>query len=56
MCPACSRTIVVGDQFCQKCGAKVTAEQEASLRERLEYSSGDMAEHMKQVRAARQLV
>jgi hypothetical protein len=56
MCPACSGTIVVGDKFCEKCGAKVTAEQEASLRERLEHSSGDMAEHMKQVRAARQTI
>ena len=56
MCPACSGTIVVGDKFCEKCGAQVTAEQEASLRERLEHSSGDMAEHMKQVRAARQTI
>lgn len=56
MCPACNGAIVVGDKFCEKCGAKVTAEQEASLRERLEHSSGDMAEHMKQVRAARQTI
>jgi hypothetical protein len=56
MCPACSGTIVVGDKFCEKCGAMVTAEQEASLRERLEHSSRDMAEHMKQVRAARQTI
>lgn len=56
MCPACDGAIVVGDKFCEKCGAKVTAEQEASLRERLEYSSRDMAEHMKQVRAARQTI
>jgi hypothetical protein len=56
MCPACNGAIVVGDKFCEKCGAKVTAEQEVSLRERLEHSSGDMAEHMKQVRAARQTI
>ena len=56
MCPACNGAIVVGDTFCETCGAKVTAEQEASLRERLEHSSGDMAEHMKQVRAARQTI
>jgi uncharacterized membrane protein len=56
MCPACNGAIVVGDKFCEKCGAKVTDEQEASLRERLEHSSGDMAEHMKQVRAARQTI
>jgi cytochrome bd-type quinol oxidase subunit 2 len=56
MCPACNGAIVVGDKFCEKCGVKVTAEQEASLRERLEHSSGDMAEHMKQVRAARQVI
>jgi hypothetical protein len=56
MCPACNGAIVVGDKFCEKCGAKVTAEQEASLLERLEHSSGDMAEHMKQVRAARQTI
>ncbi len=56
MCPACNGAIVVGDKFCESCGAQVTAEQEASLRERLEHSSGDMAEHMKQVRAARQTI
>jgi len=34
----------------------VTGEQEASLRRRLEATSGDMAEHMKQVRSARQTI
>lgn len=56
LCSACNGAIVVGDKFCEKCGAKVTAEQEAALRERLEHSSGDMAEHMKHVRAARQTI
>ncbi len=56
LCPACSGPIAVGDKFCEKCGAKVTGEQEASLRQRLEATSGDMAEHMKQVRSARQTI
>ncbi|WP_437817215.1 hypothetical protein [Sorangium sp. So ce1078] len=56
MCPACSGQIVVGDKFCESCGAAVTDEQRAALRERLERSSGDMAAHMKHVREARQTI
>lgn len=56
LCPTCSGAIVVGDKFCEKCGAKVTPEQEQVLRQRLEASSGDMAEHMKHVNGARSTI
>lgn len=56
MCSACNGEVRPGDQFCESCGAKVTAEQQDALRQRLEHSNTEMAQHMKHVRAARQAI
>lgn len=55
-CPACRGEIRATDEFCEGCGATVTADQKRSIRDRLEACGGDGAEQMKLVRAAQQTI
>jgi hypothetical protein len=51
-CGACGKPVRGGDEFCETCGARVSDDLKRVLRQRLEASHGDYAEHAKKLRSA----
>lgn len=52
-CGACGQPVRGGDDFCEACGAKVSRELKAALRERMAASHAGFAEHQKRLDSAR---
>jgi hypothetical protein len=55
-CGACGKPVQGGDEFCEACGAKVSPELKAALRDRLEWTDLGYALHKKKMTSAQSTI